>query len=98
MKDFKTIILMDVVTGTVTNAEGLTLFGAMNHELCMGRGVRLSLENATTFSSSFLNSSFGELIDKYGLASIKTNVIITNYQPSRLKQLKDYIEKVKSLV
>ena len=97
MKNLKTIILMNEVTGTVTNDEGLALFLAIDKELREGNGVRLSLEKATTFSSSFLNSSIGELVVKFGIETIKSNLIIVNYQPSRLNQIRAYIEKIMDL-
>lgn len=88
---------MKEVTGTVTNDEGLALFLAIDKEFSEGNCVKLSLEKATTFSSSFLNSSIGELIVKYGVKTLKSNLIIVNYQPSRLNQIRAYIEKIKDL-
>jgi len=67
----KVINLFDVVKGTSTNEDGDKLFSAISKEIEVGVKVRLSLHNCTPMSTSFLNSSFGELTCKYGYERIK---------------------------
>lgn len=85
--------LMDIVPGTSTNEEGTLLFAALDPIIAKGNKVRLSLDGATPLSSSFLNSSFGELIDKYGLDKVKSLLLISRYTPSLARTLKEYFEK-----
>lgn len=89
-----TIKLMDAVKGTSTNADGLTLFILMDKAFSNDEIVKLSLENATPFASSFLNSSFGELVDKYGIEKIRENVRLTKYTRSRAMNIKEYLDKL----
>lgn len=86
--------LMDIVPGTSTNEEGVLLFAAIDPIFANGQQIRISFEKATPLSSSFLNSSFGELIDKYGLENVKKMLSINHYTPSLARMLKEYFEKV----
>jgi hypothetical protein len=86
--------LMEIVTGTSTNTEGLQLFIQMDNVISKGGNIIISLEEATALSSSFLNSSFGELFEKYGYTKLRNKIKIVNYQPSRLKQITEYINRL----
>ena len=85
---------MDVVKGTATNDEGIPLFNSIDTILAKGQKVRLSLEDCTPFSTSFLNTSFGDLIDKYGLDHFKSQIIYTQIKPSQVKNIKHYLEQM----
>lgn len=89
---------MENVSGTSTNREGVELFVAMDSLIKEGYGMEISLENASAFSSSFLNSSFGELYDKYGFKGLEGKIKIINYQPARLNQIRKYLELLKTMV
>lgn len=83
--------LFDIVHDTLTNTEGLKLFVALQDALTSQDGpVTLSLLNLTAFSSSFLNSSFGALYEQHGPGVMK-RLRLTNYKPTQLQQLKDYL-------
>ena len=54
-----------------------------------------SLHNSIdSVSTSFLNSSFGELVSDFGLEDIKKRVKITNYTSSLLHSIKKYINSL----
>ena len=89
-----TIRLMDIVSGTSTNAEGLILFNVMNNLLLNNQNVRLSLEGATPFSTSFLNSSIGSLVDKYGIENVRKKLVFSNLTKSQIKKMTNYFEMV----
>lgn len=86
-----TIKLMDCVTGTSGNIEGYKLFTVLSKEIDMDNNIILSLQNSTPMSSSFLNSSFGELVDKYGLDIFKTKIKLINYTKSQAEYIKRYL-------
>lgn len=94
---YHNIKLMDCVTGTSTNVEGVSLFVQLSKIIDEGNYVRLSLSNITPLSSSFLNSSFGELLDKYGFDKIKESVVLTDYRMKDAMKIKNYLEEIKSL-
>ena len=85
---------MDVVTGTATNDEGIALFNSIDNLFSKSQKVRLSLEDCTPFSTSFLNSSIGDLIDKYGLNRFKSDIVYTKIKPSQIKKLQSYLEQI----
>ena len=89
-----TIRLMDVVTGTSTNTDALPLFNAIDTILSNNQKVRLSLDGATPFSTSFLNSSIGSLADKYGLDNMRKRIVFTNLKESQIKAIKRYFDLI----
>lgn len=91
-----TVRLMDIITGTATNGDGEVLFEILDIALSQGKIVRISLDGATPFSSSFMNASFGAALEKYGEDSFKKFVIFNKYTTSQLRRLKAYLEQVSS--
>ncbi len=87
-----TFNLMALVGGTSTNDEGTKLFTALAPAIATGQVVRISMHGATPMATSFLNSSFGELIDQYGLSAVRHSVKLVNYLPSHAARMKDYLE------
>ncbi|MEO6883122.1 MAG: DUF4325 domain-containing protein [Bacteroidia bacterium] len=96
----KTVVinLMDTVAGTATTTEGLALYLAMSKAMDTGKNVKLSLKDCTPLSSSFLNSTFGELYDRYGYDKIKERVVLINYFPSHAMAIKKYLQDLNNLV
>jgi STAS-like domain of unknown function (DUF4325) len=91
-----TLKIMDIVSGTATNDEGIPLFIELDKYLSKGQKVRLSMLEATPFSTSFLNSSIGDIIDKYGFDTFRQMVIFIQFRPAQLKYLKMYFDQVTS--
>jgi hypothetical protein len=88
----RTIKLMDCVHGTSTNNDGFELFIKISKVFDAGDILKLSLEGSTSMSSSFLNSSFGELVDRYGMDTIKRQLRLVNFKPSQAEEIKKYLE------
>lgn len=91
-----TIKLMDHVAGTSTNAEGYSLYIVLSNEIGKGSLIKLSLEGATPMSSSFLNSSFGDLVDQFGIDKVKSSIRLINYQRSEAERIQKYLKMVAS--
>lgn len=89
-----TIRLIDIVPGTSTNADGVVLFIAMNQLLDSDNKIRLSLESATPLSTSFLNSSIGNLVDKFGLEKFRSKVVFSHMTTSQIKTIKTYFDQI----
>ena len=87
-----TLYLIAIVDGTFTNTEGNKLYTALVPYLATGQTIRLSLRDATPMSTSFLNSSFGELIDKFGLSAFRNTLRIGDYIPSHAAAIKRYVD------
>ncbi|AMR28885.1 hypothetical protein A0257_18465 [Hymenobacter psoromatis] len=90
-----TLVLTALTAGTSTNAEGSKLFAALAPYVAQAAVVRLSLLDASPMSTSFLNSSFGELIDDFGLAAVRSSVKLVDYLPSHAARIKQYIDDFK---
>ncbi len=85
---------MDIVPGTSTNIDGLPLFLELSKLFSEGYSIRLDLKGLTPMSTSFLNSSFGELADKYGYEIIKKHLVLFNYKKSDAMQIKNYLLEI----
>jgi len=94
MKTVK-IIIKDITTGTTSNIDGLSLKLAINSSLADSDNILLSFEGITTISSSFLNSSIGEIVDQYGFDILKDRIKITHYTPSLAKIITKYIDDLR---
>jgi hypothetical protein len=90
------IIVKEVITGTSTNAEAMPLFILMDEALTQNKAVVLSLKNCKSMSSSFLNSSIGCIVDKYGFDLLKGRLSIVDFTPFMGQIIKDYIGGLKT--
>jgi hypothetical protein len=86
------IDMMDVTRGTSTNPQGAALFIVLKKHLLDGSRIRLSLKDASPMCSSFLNSSFGELIDEFGLVKVRSSISLVHYTASQASTLKAYFD------
>src|SRR5688572_8758219 len=91
-KPIKRVELTAIVSGGCTNADGFALLNTLETHFKNGFKVQLSLSDAPALTSSFLNSSFGEIIENYGLDFLRENLTLVNYKPSQAKYIKEYVE------
>ncbi|MGQ3132254.1 MAG: STAS-like domain-containing protein [Flavobacteriales bacterium] len=89
------IRLLSIVNGTYTNSEGENLFKELDKYLSKGQSVTIDFTDCHAVSSSFLNSSIGELFMKYGYDSLKGRVGIVNVTKLQKNQITDYINYLK---
>lgn len=89
-----TLKVSHIVIGTSTNSQGFILFTELDKYLCKNEIVIIDIENIDYFSSSFLNSSFGELIAKHGKEKVKKTLRFTNYKQSVLDIIVKYINEL----
>lgn len=87
-----TLNLQNIVSNTSTNSEGNVLFNVFLNAQKENTPFILLIEPDCSLSSSFLNSSFGEFFDAYGMDRLKELVKI---KANRLQfsRLKNYMEK-----
>lgn len=91
------ISVIDNVPGTSTNTEGYILFLLMDKVFSIDGKITLSLKSCTPMSSSFLNSSFGALIEKYGFEKMKGRLVITDYTPVMADNIKNYLSSFQKI-
>lgn len=90
-----TLRITDHIHGTSSNDDGHLLFLVVDVYIRRYEQVALSFAGMTPMSSSFLNSSFGEIIRKYGFNVMSKYVKLTDFRQSDLKRLKGYLEVVR---
>lgn len=93
----ETIQISQIVKDTYTNSSGYTLYTVVYNIISKGNTVILSFKDSTPTSSSFLNSSLGELIDNFGFEKFKKQVKITDLNKSQLGILKRYFDSCSSV-
>jgi hypothetical protein len=84
--------LIDITRSYSTNDDGLKLYHFMDKVIKSNSPVVLKIDSNTAFSSSFLNSSFGDIISNYGIDSLK-NYFKIETSNQQFKKLKTYINK-----
>jgi len=88
--------LNKIVENYSSNSEGYKLFTLLDKYAEENKIVVVSIDNTATLSSSFLNSSIGEFLDKYGYDFFKTNVKIKTSK-TQFNRLSNYLEKYNNL-
>jgi hypothetical protein len=91
----QTIIIKDTVASTLSNADAMPLKLALDQALKNGTSVILSFEGIRSISSSFLNSSIGDIVDSYGFDVLKNRITITHYTPTLADVIKKYISDLR---
>lgn len=92
----KTLILKNIVKNSSSNEEGVILFNALQDAHLNGELLLLEVDSNLSMSSSFLNTSIGVFLDKYGFSSFKETVKFKGSKTQFLR-LNNYISKYKIL-
>ncbi len=93
-----TINIKDTTTGTLTNADGERLKIAIEKALTGNNIIVLSFAGINTISTSFLNSSIGEIVDQFGLQALKNRIKISHYTPSLAAVISKYVGELTASV
>lgn len=92
----KTLILKNIVKNSSSNEQGMILFDSLQNAYLSKDSLILYVDSDLSMSSSFLNSSIGLFLDKYGLNSFKETVKFKGSK-NQYSRLADYIAKYSSL-
>lgn len=92
----KTLVLSKLVTNTSLNSEGFGLYCELEQYVKNNTPLTLDLINSTAISSSFFNSSFGALIEKYGYPRFKGCIKFKNVSKSQAQLLKLYFDSFRN--
>ena len=84
------LYIKDIVQDTYTNASGFILLTTLQNYLQQGQSIVLSFKDSTPTSTSFLNSSVGELLDQYGFAKFKSLIKFVDLSATQAQVLKNY--------
>lgn len=92
----KTLILKNIVKNSSSNEQGMVLFDALQNAYLNKDSLILYVDSDLAMSSSFLNSSIGLFLDKYGLVNFKQTVKFKGSK-NQFSRLSDYINKYSDL-
>lgn len=84
----KTIYLSSQINGTSTNIDGVQFKYLLLPFFIKKEPVQVSFKGTTPISSSFFNSSFGELIDEFGFEVFKKIVNLIEVKSSHISVIK----------
>lgn len=85
------IFLRDIVAETFTNASGYSFYLELKKHMVKGERVVVSFKDVSITSSSFLNSSFGAIIDEIGLDEFKRMVSPRDLSVTQAEVLLKYV-------
>jgi len=92
----KTLILKNIVKNSSSNEQGVILFDSLQNAYLNKRPIILFVDSDLSMSSSFLNSSIGMFLDKYGLSNFKETVKFRGSR-NQFSRLSDYITKYNNI-
>jgi len=96
MKTKTNISLNSIVSNTETNIEGVRLFCVISEAIKNNTELMLEIDSDMTLSSSFLNSSFGEIIERFDLEKLKSTVKIKTSR-TQFQRISEYLNKFNSI-
>ena len=88
----RTLVLNTELRGAYSNADGFTLLCMLKTYFLNNEKIEISMLGFPPMSSSFFNSSFGELIQIFGLEKFKSIIRFTNITKSQIGQIKMYLD------
>lgn len=96
MKTQTKISLASIVSNTETNIEGIKLFCVISKAIKNDESLILEIDSDTAFSSSFLNSSLGEIIDIYNIDILKSTLRIESSK-TQFERINSYLIKYNNI-
>lgn len=90
------LVLSHIVNNSGSNLEGLKLFEALENAIRYDDDVILVVDNDASLSSSFLNSSIGLFLEKYGMDFFKGKIRFKGSK-NQFKRISKYLEKFSSV-
>lgn len=86
------IKLNSIVDNTDSNSEGVKLYCVLDTHFKNNKILLLEINSDMSLTSSFLNSSFGNILDKYGYDKLKSNLKI-KANNNQFTRVKDYLNQ-----
>lgn len=90
-----TIILKNHVNDTSSNMSGYQLYAILKNFILKNQTIEIDLIDSLAISSSFFNSSFGELIENYGFYNVVKLLKFKNITANQKVLLKSYFDSYK---
>ena len=88
----KNIQLKNISRSFNSNKDGMLLFNIFDKTIKDKNSILLEIDNEIAMSSSFLNSSFGEILSLYGIDVLRSNIKIKTTK-NQFDRIVNYISK-----
>jgi hypothetical protein len=85
------LTIKNIVTDTYTNSAGYSLYQELKKYIAARKPVTLSFKGVSSTSSSFLNSSFGSLIEEFGLPAFTSFIKPVDITASEAEIIRKYV-------
>ncbi|GAB1417212.1 hypothetical protein MASR2M117_26180 [Paludibacter sp.] len=93
MKQTNNIISVVYICGnTFTNQDGMLLRDAMATSLDAHDVVVIDFHGISSISTSFINSSFGDIADQLGIDALRRRVKLVNYTSTIMSSIRKYVD------
>jgi nucleoside-triphosphatase THEP1 len=93
----KTLQISRLVDNTSSNVAGFQLYSILEKSIHVDEIIEIDLIGSLAISSSFFNSSFGELIERHGFSVVTKKLKFKNVSVDQKRLLKSYFDTYKEL-
>ncbi|WP_034893777.1 STAS-like domain-containing protein [Gillisia sp. Hel_I_29] len=90
------ITLNSLVDNCSSNSQGVKLFNALDSAVHKNNEIIIVVDNNCSLSSSFLNSSIGSFLEKYGIDLFKSKVKFKGSK-NQFNRISEYLNKFSNL-
>lgn len=73
---------------------GCVLFDRIDMAFNNSQNVIIDMEDVTSLSSVFLNTSIGRVVEQYGVERLKQSVSFSKITRQQAERLKEYLQKI----
>lgn len=91
-----TIDLENIVVNASSNEEGEKLFDVILNHYNKGDEITIKLNQDSSLSSSFLNSSVGAFLESFGVQNFRNRIKIIGTK-SQFERIREYIDRYSNL-
>ena len=93
-----TVKIKDVLNGRNYPEGGTMLFSIIKDAMNSNQTVSIDMEDVDSFPTMFMNTSFGSLIDLFGLDTTKQALRFQNIKKAQIERIRKYCNDYKSLI
>ena len=92
------VILKEILKNKSYTDCGYDLYAIAESAIEVGDTVSLDMQDVQSVPTLFMNTSFGELIDKYGIEKTKRLFLFNNVSKSLIERIQSYFDKYQALL
>jgi hypothetical protein len=93
-----TVKIKDILDGRSYPDGGMMLFGIIRDAINSNQTVSIDMEDVDSFPTMFMNTSFGSLIELFGLDITKRALRFQNIKKAQIERIRKYFNDYMSLM